>query len=119
MAVSCVLAAPVAAQDYLGTRLETVREEAMRRHQQQQAAASKSSTFDGPVRTDSAWFHETLSPVADIYLLRGRVRFLDARGKGQHTPFSLMLVTLGANQEQKDRYAQRVPGFWIAPRAAA
>lgn len=46
IAASCVLAAPVAAQDYLGTHLDTVREETMRRHQQQQPAASKSSTSD-------------------------------------------------------------------------
>ena len=45
IAASCGLAAPVAAQDYLGTHLDTVREEAMRRHQQeQQAGASDSST---------------------------------------------------------------------------
>jgi hypothetical protein len=48
-----------------------------------------------PVRTDSSWFHETLSIHADIYLLRGRVRFLDPRGGGQQTPFSLMGLTLG------------------------
>ena len=30
-----------------------------------------------PVRSDSAWFHETLSPIADIYLLHGHVRFLN------------------------------------------
>jgi transcriptional regulator with XRE-family HTH domain len=45
-----------------------------------------------PVRSDSSWFHDTLSTVADIYLLQGRVRFLDTLGKGQPTPFSLMLV---------------------------
>jgi transcriptional regulator with XRE-family HTH domain len=67
-----------------------------------------------PVRTDSAWFHDTLSGDADIYLLQGRVRFLDSKGKGQHTPFSLMLLTLGATAEQKERYAQLVPGFWLA-----
>jgi transcriptional regulator with XRE-family HTH domain len=67
-----------------------------------------------PVRTDSLWFHETLSKSADIYLLRGRVRFLDPRGKAQHTPFSLMVLTLGASAEQRARYAQLVPGFWLA-----
>ena len=67
-----------------------------------------------PVRSDSAWFHETLSPVADIYLLQGRVRFLDTVGKAQPTPFSLMLLTLGASAEQKDRFAALVPGFWVA-----
>ena len=66
-----------------------------------------------PVRSDSAWFHETLSPVADIYLLQGRVRFLDSEGKGQPTPFSLMLLTLGASTEQKLRFASLVPGFWM------
>lgn len=69
-----------------------------------------------PVRTDSSWFHDELSADADIYLLKGRVRFLDARGGGQQTPFSLMIVTLGATVEQKDRYAQLVSGFWVARR---
>jgi len=67
-----------------------------------------------PVRTDSAWFHDTLSADADIYLLRGRVRLLDTQGRGQHTPFSLMILTLGATRQQKDRYAELVPGLWLA-----
>jgi transcriptional regulator with XRE-family HTH domain len=67
-----------------------------------------------PVRTDSAWFHDTLSSAADIYLLQGRVRFLDRHGKGQHTPFSLMILTLGASAEQKALYAKAMPGFWLA-----
>lgn len=67
-----------------------------------------------PVRTDSAWFHDVLSADADIYLLRGRVRFLDLHGKTQSTPFSLMLLTLGATADQKARYADMVPGFWLA-----
>jgi len=66
-----------------------------------------------PVRTDSAWFHETLSPDADIYLLRGRVRFLNTLGRSQHTPFSLMVLTLGATRKQRDRYAELVQGFWL------
>ena len=67
-----------------------------------------------PVRTDSALFHETLSADSDIYLLRGRIRFLDPRGGAQQTPFSLMLLTLGATAEQRARYADLVPGFWMA-----
>lgn len=67
-----------------------------------------------PVRTDSALFHETLSADADIYFLRGRVRFLDPAGGAQHTPFSLMLLALGATREQKSRYAKTAPGFWLA-----
>lgn len=67
-----------------------------------------------PVRTDSAWFHDTLSADADVFLLKGRVRFLTSQGKGHHTPFSLMILSLGASAEQKQRYAGLVPGFWLA-----
>lgn len=65
-----------------------------------------------PVRTDSPWYHQVLSADADIFFLQGRVRFLDPRGKGQHTPFSLMLVALGATDEQRARYAELVAGYW-------
>lgn len=65
-----------------------------------------------PVRTDSPWFHDTLSAEADIFFLQGRVRFLDLQGKAQHTPFSLMLVALGTSREQRDRYAKLVNGYW-------
>lgn len=87
-----------------------------RAHQQWRVGNVETIVCLVPVRTDSAWFHETLSADADIYLLQGRVRFLDARGKGQHTPFSLMVVTLGATLAQKERYAELVPGFWLARR---
>lgn len=46
IAASCILSSPVTAQDYLGTHLDTVQEEAMRRHQQKQATTSKSSASD-------------------------------------------------------------------------
>lgn len=84
-----------------------------RAHDQWRAGNVDTVVCLGPVRTDSAWFHETLRDDADIYFLRGRVRFLDTRGKGQHTPFSLMVLALGASAEQKARYAQQVPGFWL------
>lgn len=89
-----------------------------RAHDQWHAGNVETVVFLAPVKTDSAWFHDTLSTVADIYLLRGRVRFLKADGKGQHTPFSLMVVTLGTTDEQKRRYAELVPGFWLARRDA-
>lgn len=84
-----------------------------RAHEQWLAGAAKMVICLVPVRTDSAWFQQVLSADADIYLLGGRVRFIDARGKGQHTPFSLMLLTLGANSAQRSRYSELVPGFWI------
>lgn len=67
-----------------------------------------------PVRTDSAWFHETLAADADIFLLQGRVRFLDLDGRAQATPFSLMLLTLGATPEQRRRFQRATPGFWLS-----
>lgn len=89
-----------------------------RAHEQWQVGNVETVVCLIPVRTDSAWFHQTLSADADIYLLQGRVRFLDPRGKGQHTPFSLMILTLGATTEQKEKYAELVPGFWLARSAA-
>lgn len=85
-----------------------------RAHAQWRAGKVGSVVCLVPVRTDSAWFHETLSADADIYLLQGRVRFLNLQGRSQHTPFSLMVVTLGATVERKRRYAALVPGFWLA-----
>lgn len=85
-----------------------------RAHDQWQAGNVQTVVCLVPVRTDSAWFHETLRANADIYLLKGRVRFLNTHGKGQHTPFSLMVLTLGATAEQMARYAALVPGFWLA-----
>lgn len=67
-----------------------------------------------PVRTDSALFHERLSADADIYLLRGRIRFLDPRGGAQPTPFSLMVLTFGAHPTQRAELARALPGFWLA-----
>lgn len=66
-----------------------------------------------PVRTDSALFHDRISADADMYLLRGRIRFLDPRGRAQPTPFSLMVLTLGAEPEQREAFARLVPGFWL------
>lgn len=66
-----------------------------------------------PVRTDSALFHDRLSADAEIYLLRGRIRFLDPRGGAQPTPFSLMVLTLGTTPAQRAEFARALPGFWL------
>jgi transcriptional regulator with XRE-family HTH domain len=65
-----------------------------------------------PVRTDSAWFHQTLAADAEIFFLQGRLRFSTPSGKAQHTPFSLMLVALGTSAEQRERLSGAVPGAW-------
>lgn len=66
-----------------------------------------------PVRTDSALFHNGLSADADIYLLQGRIAFLDLHGNRQPTPFSLMVLTLGATANQKAYFAKEVAGCWL------
>jgi transcriptional regulator with XRE-family HTH domain len=67
-----------------------------------------------PVRVDSRFFHETLTVEADIFLLLGRVRFADIRGRSQHTPFSLMLVAFGTSAEHRARWAEIAEGYWLA-----
>lgn len=67
-----------------------------------------------PVRTDSPWFQSVLSKDAEMYFLSGRLRFLDTKGNAQPTPFSLMILTLGATAEQKARFAELVPGYWVS-----
>jgi len=84
-----------------------------RAHDQWRAGNVKTVVCLVPVRTDSAWFQETLVSDAEIYLLKGRVRFLNAQGKGQHTPFSLMMLTLGASTESKACLAEMIPGRWM------
>lgn len=66
-----------------------------------------------PTRTDSDWFQNVLSGVAKVYFLRGRLRFIDPRGKQQATPFSVMLVILGSTTPQRIGLQERVPGIWM------
>lgn len=89
-----------------------------RAHEQWHAGHVETVVALVPVRTDSAWFHETLSADADLYFLKGRVPFLDTEGKRQHTPFSLMIVALGASADQMSRFAELAPGRWV-PRTSA
>ncbi|WP_375287262.1 DNA N-6-adenine-methyltransferase [Sphingomonas sp.] len=84
-----------------------------RTHEQWKAGNVETVVCLVPIRTDSPWFQQVLSVDADLFLLQGRVRFLDPRGKGQHTPFSLMLVALGTSPEQRKRYAELVSGYWV------
>lgn len=67
-----------------------------------------------PVRTDSAWFHDVMSFDADMFLLQGRIAFLDSLGRSQNTPFGLMLLALGATDQQKARFTELAKGYWMA-----
>lgn len=84
-----------------------------RAHEQWRAGKTQTVLCLGPVRTDSIWFQDVLCNDADIYLLRGRLRFTSVTGKAQHTPFSLMVVMLGTTAEQRTRFAELVPGRWL------
>ena len=65
-----------------------------------------------PVRTDSAWFHKTLTWRRKSISCRAGFKFVDLNGKQQPTPFSLMVVALSASIEQKRRFANLMPGRW-------
>lgn len=85
-----------------------------RAHQQWRLGNVEAVVCLVPARTDSAWFHDTLTADADICLLQGRVRFLDPRGGAQPTPFSLMLVALGVTAKEKAAWSNLVSGYWLA-----
>lgn len=84
-----------------------------RAHQQWRAGNIRMVVCLVPARTDSAWFHDTLTADGDIYLLQGRVRFLDRKGNSQPTPFSLMLVALGIDAAMKTAWSSLAGGFWL------
>lgn len=83
-----------------------------RAHEQWRTGNAKTVVCLIPVRTDSAWFQDVLSKDAAMFMLSGRVRFIDTKGKAQPTPFCLTVLTLGATAEQRARLAQLVPGYW-------
>lgn len=66
-----------------------------------------------PARTDSAFFHDRLVHIADIGLLRGRIKFLSPDGRAEQTPFALMLVIFGATARQLDHLRTLIPAYWL------
>lgn len=84
-----------------------------RAHQQWAAGHVKTVALLSPVRTDSKWFHDVLVNDAAIYLLEGHLRFVLPAGGAQNTPYSLMLVLLGATQTQRTMLQNTLPGCWM------
>lgn len=68
-----------------------------------------------PAKTDTRFFHEVLSKVADVYFIEGRPRFFKEDGSSEATMVSAMVVIFGATSEQKQRFAQRIRGSWWLP----
>ena len=72
-----------------------------------------------PARTDSTYFHDRLARVANIYLLRRRLRFIQLDGRpGNQAPFPLMLMIFGAGAEQLASIGSAVAGLWVGRPAA-
>ncbi|PZU70223.1 MAG: hypothetical protein DI554_00330 [Sphingobium sp.] len=67
-----------------------------------------------PGRTESTYFHDRLTAVADILLMRGRLRFHSTDGPLPPAPFALMTVIFGGRPDQVQRFGELVEGQWIA-----
>ena len=72
-----------------------------------------------PAKTDARFFHDTLAKDADVYFLEGRPRFFKEDGSSEATMVSVMVVMLGATDQQKGRFAERVRGSWWLPGRAS
>lgn len=84
-----------------------------RAHAQWEAGNVRTVLCLMPTSMDSTFFHETIRPVADVFILHGRLKFADENNKSQPTPHALMLVALGTTKHQRELFASRVRGFWI------
>lgn len=52
-----------------------------------------------PARTDTKWFHEYILPYADIYFIKGRLKFGNSKNSA---PFPSMIVIFDADKEHKE-----------------
>lgn len=79
------------------------------------AGRAKSIVALVPARTDSKYFHDRLINIADVYLVRGRLRFTQLDGRpGNQAPFPLMLVLFGASSAQRAALNEVIPGLWAS-----
>lgn len=66
-----------------------------------------------PARSDSSYYHDRLIEIADIGLLRGRLRFHTSDTVLPPAPFSLMLVVFGAQPGQLERVSELTECRWL------
>lgn len=69
-----------------------------------------------PARLDSPWVHDHLADIADVWIIRGRMRFWSEQGQDNFAPFPVMAVFMGLSMEEISRFTSMVPGSWFAPR---
>jgi phage N-6-adenine-methyltransferase len=62
-----------------------------------------------PARTDTAWWHEHVAGLADVFMLGGRLRFA---GSDHYAPFPSAVVVWGAGTKLVRRIADVLPGTW-------
>ncbi len=63
-------------------------------------------------RTDTRWWHDHIAGVAEVFLLRGRLRFGDGK---QAAPFPSALVVWGADSETVTQLQTVFPLAWYVP----
>lgn len=62
-----------------------------------------------PARTDTCWWHKDVAGSADVFFLRGRLRFGDGN---QSAPFPSAVVVWGALSEIRDALKLALPNAW-------
>jgi site-specific DNA-methyltransferase (adenine-specific) len=64
-----------------------------------------------PARTDTAYCHEHVATDADVFLLRGRLKFGQS---GQSAPFPLALAVWGGSAHELMALHRALPDAWQA-----
>jgi hypothetical protein len=66
-----------------------------------------------PARPDSNYWHHYVAGHADVFMLRGRLKFGDGANSA---PFPSCVVVWGANRDLIARLARALPDAWHVPR---
>jgi transcriptional regulator with XRE-family HTH domain len=81
------------------------------------AGDAKTIVMLTPVRVDSAVFQDRVARMADVLLMRGRMKFADENGDLTYpAPFGLMLSVFGATANQMSELLNRVPSVLVPAR---
>lgn len=65
-----------------------------------------------PARTDTRWWHRYIAGAADVFMLRGRLRFGDG---AMPAPFPSAVVVWGASETQVAQLGPALLGSWHVP----
>jgi site-specific DNA-methyltransferase (adenine-specific) len=61
-----------------------------------------------PARTDTRWFHDYVYGRAEIYFIKGRLKFGDGKGSA---PFPSMIAVWGGSNDEYERAAALIKGI--------